>query len=957
MVMRRAAWLILAICSCWLPARAADHGQVGEANTLWVVPERQLAWVEPLYCRRKDGGKLYQLDGLVVQRDLADSVRYAITYLTEHPEDAPGWDRLWASHDLYFWWPDPDQPRGGPSAGVAFAVAAYSAMLDRPVRRDVAFTGGIAPDGAVLPVGGVPLKIPAALAAGIKTFCLPASSAPEVGTLPFDTARKIRLITLRVAGEAFFEAFGMEGPEAARYDRVTTLWIDAREAIAKRQNVAARLALDELCELAPNDLSAERLRVSYQNVDMRIAAQNLFADAQQYDRDGLPDVALQTARRAWSYADDETRRKQTAFLERLERESLPPTSRALLDRAMERAAASDPGEAYRLLNELAAREPGHPILHRLEPQRLAYGAVAKLEAAVKGRPNDAAMHDALAKAYLEADAPLRAVDVYGELRQRQPDEPRWVMGQAAGWAAAGRVEMAAGVLRDAQPQWPEQVARTITSLGLELDPPELTVDQVTRPGNLVAAQVTATDASGAPIVEAWLGQRPVARAPGPHLQLQADLGRVPAGEAALRITASDRYGNQSELAIELDGTATPEPCVASEGGVAGQPAEFTARPGERWLVAAGTRLRFDAADWFRLPVQALEVGEQAITKPPFHGVWTATGASGPQTVALAVTGEEEQAPQQLAVDLAAQQPVRWLSPVSGATVRGTVPVRVAAESAEAVQLWVDGVLWQAAPADQPLLWQSELWPEGEHVLATVVERNDGRLASGGAITVRVPPAATVVRLDDGPAWIAPVSLAGLLGQAAEPHPAVAAVVGRDAAWFTAPAASWVPLRQPAPNELSIRLPRPSPIAGRLELPPGQSVAFDEQPSPELLGDDHLVAGPLATFAWAPPSPGTWQIGELAVTSSPGPSLALCSPAAALRLKAPVRFELNVPATYEDGSVSLLAGEAAWSTWSRAPAAVWLDPAQMEAGSYPLRLVAKRADGTIVVSPPVVVEVE
>jgi len=958
MTMRRAAVMVLAVWSLCLPGRLdAAEAQVGEANTLWVVPERQLAWVEPLYARRKDGGRLYQLDGLVVQRDLGESLKYAIAYLSEHPEDAPGWDRLWQTHDLYFWWPDPEQPRGGTSAGVAFAVAAYSAMLDRPVRRDVAFTGGIGPDGAVLPIGGLPLKIPAAVAAGIKTLCLPAAGAPEIGTLPFETARKIRLVTLRVAGEAFFEAFGLAGPEASRYDRVTTLWLDAREAIARRQPVAARLALDELCEKAPNDLSAERLRRSYQSVDMRAAAQNLFADAQQYDRDGLPDVALQTARRAFSYADEPTRRKHAALVERLERESLPPTSRALLDRALERAAAGEPAEAYRLLTELSAREPGHPILHRLEPQRLAYSAVAKLEAAVAGRPDDLTMRDALAQAYLAAAAPLRAVDVYGELRQRQPDEPRWVMGQAAGWAAAGRAELAAGLLRETQPRWPDAVAAATRDLRLELDPPALTVDQVERPGNVVRARVTATDAAGPAVVEAFLGQRPLARAPGPHLLLHADLGRVAPGPASLRLVATDPLGNLSELELDLDGAAAPPACVGASGGLAGAPATVTAQPGERWLVGPGTRLRCDAADWFRLPVDRLTLDREVITVPPFSAIWTAPTEPGPQTVALTVAGEVTQPPQELHAEVAAAPPVRWIAPVDGTNVRGTVPIQIVAETATAVQLWIDGVFWQAAPAGQALLWQTSPWPAGEHRLTAIVERRDGRRACSGEIVVRVPPPSTVMRLDDAPAWIAPVSLTGLLAQASEPHPAVTPVMARDAAWFGAAPDAWVPLRLPAPSELAIRLPRPAPNTGRIELPPGQAVAFDEPPEPALLGPGPVVPGPLATFAWTPPGPGTWQLGELALSCTPGAALALTGPAEALRLRAPVRFELAVPPAAEDGPLSLLAGDAAWCTWSRAPAAVWLDPELMEPGSYPLRLVARRGDGRTVVSPPVLVEVE
>ena len=956
--MRRAMLCCLALSLGLARSSSAADAQVGEANTLWVVPERQIAWVEPLYARRKDGGKLYQLDGLVVQRDLADSVKNAITYLTEHPEDAPGWDRLWETHDLYFWWPDPDQPRGGPSAGVAFAVAAYSAMVERPVRRDVAFTGGIGPDGAVLPVGGLSLKIPAAIASGIKTLCLPAAVAPDPGTLPFNTARTIRLISMRSAGEAFFEAFGLEGLERDRYDRVSTLWRDAREAIAQRQPVPARLALDELCELAPNDLSAERLARSYQNVDLRIAAQNLFADAQKYDRDGLPDEALKTARRANSYADEATRKKYAAFLEQLERESLPPTSRALLDRAMERAAAGDLAEAYRLLTELAQREPGHSILHRLEPQRLAYGAVAKLEASVQGRPDDLPMHDALAQAYLKAGAPLRAVDIYGELRNRQPDESRWVLNQAAAWEAADRREMTAGLLRDAHRRWPEAAASSAKELGLELVPPELTVEQVEYPGNVVTARLHAKDGSGPTSVEAFLGDRPLARAEGSDLRLTADLGRIPPGDATLRIVATDPLGNTAELGIDLQGAAHAPPCVTTESGAnSGEPATIPVRPGERWLVGPQTNLRIDAADWFRLPITTMAIANRPVSGPPWTSLWTAPATAGQEALTITGAGTDERPGGTLNVEVAAAAPVRWVSPAADTTVRGTVAVQVTADDAVAVQLWVDGLCWQGAEAGQPLLWPTNALPAGTHQLTAVVERQDGRRACSRQIQVEVESESTSTHLDEAPVWIGPVSLSALLGEAREPHPAVAAVAGRDAAWFAASPTAWTPLRLPEPGELAIRLPKPSPMDGRLELPPGQPLAFDERPTAVMLGGEAVNPGPLATWVWTPSRPGTWQFGELSVTQTSGAPLALVSPAPALRLNAPVRFELAIPPVAEFSVVSLMAGEAVWSTWSRPPAAIWLEPDKMAPGCYPLRLVAKRGDGQLAVSPAVVVEVE
>ncbi|MEM4445361.1 MAG: S16 family serine protease [Thermofilum sp.] len=62
---------------------------------------------------------------------------------------------------------------GGPSAGVAMAVAVYSALTGAPINRSVMVTGMISPDGTVGPVGGIYEKAQAAVSQGAKVFLVP----------------------------------------------------------------------------------------------------------------------------------------------------------------------------------------------------------------------------------------------------------------------------------------------------------------------------------------------------------------------------------------------------------------------------------------------------------------------------------------------------------------------------------------------------------------------------------------------------------------------------------------------------------------------------------------------------------------------------------------------------------------------------------------------------------------
>lgn len=64
-------------------------------------------------------------------------------------------------------------PVDGPSAGIAIFTAIYSAVTNKIPDPSLAMTGEISICGRVLPVGGVPRKIEAAVEAGAKRVIIP----------------------------------------------------------------------------------------------------------------------------------------------------------------------------------------------------------------------------------------------------------------------------------------------------------------------------------------------------------------------------------------------------------------------------------------------------------------------------------------------------------------------------------------------------------------------------------------------------------------------------------------------------------------------------------------------------------------------------------------------------------------------------------------------------------------
>ncbi len=82
------------------------------------------------------------------------------------------------AYDLHINFPG-GTPVDGPSAGVAMAVVAASALTGRPVDGHVAVTGELSVRGLVKPVGGVPGKVEAAEHAGLTTVLIPMDNRME----------------------------------------------------------------------------------------------------------------------------------------------------------------------------------------------------------------------------------------------------------------------------------------------------------------------------------------------------------------------------------------------------------------------------------------------------------------------------------------------------------------------------------------------------------------------------------------------------------------------------------------------------------------------------------------------------------------------------------------------------------------------------------------------------------
>ncbi len=149
----------------------------------------------------------------LLEKGMTESAQAAMSYIRSRSKALGLEPDFYQKVDVHVHFPE-FVPKDGPSAGVTMATSLASALLQVPVRRDVAMTGELTLRGRVLPIGGLKEKLLAAHRAGITTVIIPKDNRKDLREIPRRVLRALRIVLVEHMDEVLREALLLPNVDA-----------------------------------------------------------------------------------------------------------------------------------------------------------------------------------------------------------------------------------------------------------------------------------------------------------------------------------------------------------------------------------------------------------------------------------------------------------------------------------------------------------------------------------------------------------------------------------------------------------------------------------------------------------------------------------------------------------------------------------------------------------------------
>jgi len=144
---------------------------------------------------------------------MKESAQAAMSYIRSRADSLGLRSDFQTKVDIHVHFPEGAIPKDGPSAGITMATGITSALLQIPVRQDIAMTGEVTLRGRVLAIGGLKEKILAAHRAEIFEVLIPEENEKDLKDIPKRVLKQMTVHPVSNMDEVLKLALAHEDPD------------------------------------------------------------------------------------------------------------------------------------------------------------------------------------------------------------------------------------------------------------------------------------------------------------------------------------------------------------------------------------------------------------------------------------------------------------------------------------------------------------------------------------------------------------------------------------------------------------------------------------------------------------------------------------------------------------------------------------------------------------------------